>query len=72
MNLPALITSARAEPLPRGSRRASSAIPANMLAAFIASEARAWSHSPLAGALWEAGLRASRAIELAEIEERPP
>lgn len=50
----------------RGQRLASTIIPANMLAPMQASEARAWSHSPLAGALWEIGFRASRAIALAE------
>jgi hypothetical protein len=50
----------------RGHRRAVVAIPANMARAYATGEARAWRHSPLAGALWEAGTRAARAIALAD------
>jgi hypothetical protein len=53
----------------RGLRISSTTIPANMLANMLASEARAWSHSPLAGALWEIGFRASRAISLSNSAE---
>ncbi len=61
-------------PPARGSRRARENIPANMLPRFLASEARAWSHSTLAGALWETGVRASLAIRTAEkhLAERAP
>jgi hypothetical protein len=53
-------------PPARGSRRERENIPPNMLPRFLASEARAWAHSTLAGALWESGVRASRAIRMAE------
>jgi hypothetical protein len=49
----------------RGQRARETEIPANMRANFAADEARAWAHSNLAGALWELGFRASRAIQLA-------
>lgn len=61
-----------AENLPRelstspGIRRYRDEIPPNMLPSFLAGQARAWEHSALAGILWECGLRASRAIALAE------
>ncbi len=50
----------------RGQRARETAIPDNMRENFAADEARAWAHSDLAGALWESGFRASRAIKLAE------
>lgn len=55
----------RRNPPSRGARRGWQEIPPNMLPRYLESEARAWSHSPLAGALWEIGFRASRAIALA-------
>ena len=56
----------RDKPPQRGERRRRGNIPANMAAAFLASEQRAWDHSPMAGMLWESGVRASRAISIAE------
>lgn len=53
------------QPLPRGTRAAGPNIPPNMRARLQAAEARAWSHSTLAGQLWESGIRASLAIRLA-------
>jgi hypothetical protein len=53
-------------PPARGSRRQRENIPANMIRRFLDGEARAWKHSTLAGALWETGVRASRAIATAE------
>lgn len=50
----------------RGARIASTIVPRNMLANLRASEAKAWEHSDLAGALWEHGFRASIACQLAE------
>jgi len=50
----------------RGQRSRETDIPENMRENFAADEARAWSHSPLAGALWEIGFRASRAIALSD------
>jgi hypothetical protein len=37
-----------------------------MAARYTAGESAAWNHSPLAGALWEAGTRSARAILLSE------
>lgn len=50
----------------RGQRARHADIPTNMRENFAADEERAWSHSDLAGVLWEIGFRASRAIALAE------
>ena len=50
----------------RGQRIAGRMIPRNMEKNILADEARAWNHSALAGALWENGFRASRAIAMAE------
>lgn len=52
--------------LSRGHRLRSPSIPPNMRARMAEAEARAWAHSPAAGALWESGLRLSLAIRLAE------
>ena len=60
----------RRNPPTRGDRRGCTDIPANMLEPYHASEARAWSHSPLAGGLWESGFRASRAIKIAEEQNK--
>ena len=65
-SIPALIARATAAPPARGSRRAASTVPANMQEHFIARENAAWNHSPLAGALWELGLRSARAIALSD------
>ena len=51
----------------RGTRRAS--MPANMARKAAADEARAWDHSDLAGILWEHGIRSTRAITWARIEQ---
>lgn len=61
----------------RGDRRQRLTIPANMVTRYQASEAAAWDHSPLAGILWEMGIRAALAIRWAELEKtvdetRPP
>jgi len=56
----------RRHPPPRGARRAWQEIPSNMLPRYMESEARAWNHSPLAGALWEMGFRGSRAIAISD------
>ena len=58
----------------RGHRRAAGRIPANMAAAMERGEALAWSHSELAGQLWEHGARATRAVELARktVDASPP
>ena len=53
----------------RGQRIAGTIVPANMLDNMQRDEARAWSHSDLAGLLWENGFRASRAIELADLSK---
>jgi len=53
-------------PPARGSRRLRENIPPNMIRRFLDGEARAWKHSTLSGALWETGVRASRAIATAE------
>jgi hypothetical protein len=50
----------------RGHRRRLITIPPNMAARYTAGESAAWNHSPLAGALWEAGTRSARAILLSE------
>jgi hypothetical protein len=50
----------------RGHRRRLITIPPNMAARYTAGESAAWSHSPLAGALWEAGTRSARAIRLSQ------
>ena len=60
-----ILARARHSPPGRGSRRAASVIPANMAAAALTAEKRAWAHSPLAGALYELGLRPTRAIAIA-------
>ena len=62
---PLPIARALAAALPRGTRAAGPNIPPNMRARLREAEARAWSHSTLAGYLWENGERASRAIALA-------
>lgn len=72
---PLIITRAISLALPRGSRAAGPNIPPNMRERLRESEARAWEHSTLAGHLWEAGERASRAIALASSNnccENPP
>jgi hypothetical protein len=53
----------------KGQRIANSIVPGNMDGPMKASEHRAWSFSPLAGVLWEHGLRASRAIAWARCEK---
>lgn len=52
----------------KGQRRRGALIPPNVAANFQASEDQAWAHSIIAGVLWENGLRASRAISLAETQ----
>lgn len=70
------LASGPAENLPRtlsatrGARRAGAMIPRNMAAAIAASEEKAWSHSELAGVLWEHGFRASIACQLAETADQ--
>lgn len=64
--LPLVISRALAAPYPRGHRRSGPAIPPNMKERMAADEARAWSHSSLAGALWEAGIRYGLAAATAE------
>lgn len=65
-HLEALLAQIRAKPPARGARRRGESVPANMAAAVLESEARAWNHSPMAGMLWESGVRAARAITWAE------
>ena len=73
---PPPIARALAAALPRGTRAAGPNIPPNMRARLREAEARAWSHSTLAGHLWESGERATRAIALASANngcgESPP
>lgn len=53
----------------KGLRAKSDTIPLNMRGNVRADSHRAWSHSDLAGVLWEHGIRASRAIAWARIEQ---
>lgn len=63
---PLPLARALAAPLPRGTRASGANIPPNMRARLSAAEAIAWSHSDLAGALWESGHRAAVAVRIAE------
>lgn len=63
---PATIRAALSAGLPRGHRLRGPTVPRNMVPRMSADEGRAWAHSPFAGALWEYGFSASRAIACAE------
>jgi len=64
--LPLSLSRALLQPPARGWRKSRPEVPANMLQRMAVDEARAWSHSASAGALWESGWRLSRAIAAAE------
>lgn len=52
----------------KGTRISRGRIPANMLARMKRAENSAWQTSPIAGRLWESGLRLGHAAKLANLK----